>query len=72
MDNVEVLAEAGELIIRGRRPLPECCQQGELKIWEFPLGLFERRLQLPSEGELSVTERSIRDGLLIIELRRAS
>lgn len=70
-DQVEVRLEGRELVIAGERPLPRCCDDGELKIWEIPLGRFERRLRLvPSEQALSVGEISFRDGLLIIELRK--
>jgi HSP20 family molecular chaperone IbpA len=71
VDRVDVRLEGRELIIAGVRPLPNCCDDGELKIWEIPLGRFERRLRLvPSEQTLSVGEISFRDGLLIIELRK--
>jgi len=71
VDRVEVRLEGSELIIAGVRPLPDCCHDGELKIWEIPLGRFERRLRLvPGEQALSVGDTSLRDGLLIIELRK--
>ena len=71
VDQVTVRLEGRELVIAGERPLPNCCAEGELKIWEIPLGRFERRLRLaPSEQALSVGEISFRDGLLIIELRK--
>jgi len=70
-DRVEVRLEGRELVIVGERPLPRCCSEGELKIWEIPLGRFERRLRLVgSEKPLSVGEISLKDGLLIIELRK--
>ncbi len=70
-ERVDVRLEGRELIIAGVRPLPDCCSDGELKVWEIPLGRFERRLRLvPSEQALSVGEISFRDGLLIIELRK--
>src|ERR1051325_10672753 len=70
-ERVDVRLDGRELIIAGVRPLPNCCAEGELKIWEIPLGRFERRLRLvPSEQALSVGEISFRDGLLIIELRK--
>jgi HSP20 family molecular chaperone IbpA len=71
VDRVDVRLEGRDLIIAGVRPLPNCCDDGELKIWEIPLGRFERRLRLvPSEQALSLGETSFRDGLLIIELRK--
>jgi HSP20 family molecular chaperone IbpA len=60
-------------VIAGERPLPKCCNDGELKIWEIPLGRFERRLRLlGGEKPLSVGEISFRDGLLIIEIGKHS
>jgi hypothetical protein len=44
-----------------------------LKIWEIPLGRFERRLTVIEERDaLSLGEVSLQDGLLIIELRKFS
>ena len=71
-DRVKVCLEGCELVIAGERPLPKCCD-GELKIWEIPLGRFERRLRLvPGESPPTVTKISLQDGLLIIELRKDS
>ena len=72
-DLVSVRLEGSELVIAGERPLPRCCNDGELKIWEIPLGRFERRLKLVGgEKPLSVGEISLQNGLLIIELRKHS
>ena len=72
-DRMEVRLEGRELIIAGVRPLPQCCEDGELKIWEIPLGRFERRVSLVGgEKTLSVGKTSLQDGLLIIELRKRS
>ena len=70
-DRMNVRLEGCELVISGERPLPKCCNDGELKLWEMPLGRFERRLTL-IEGRkpLSLGEVSLQDGLLIIELRK--
>jgi HSP20 family molecular chaperone IbpA len=69
---MNVRLEGRELLIAGERPLPKCCNDGELKIWEIPLGRFERRLTLIDGREaLSLGEVSLHDGLLIIELRKA-
>jgi HSP20 family protein len=70
---VDVRLEGRDLVIAGERPLPRCCADGELKIWEISLGRFERRLRLVGgEKPLSVGEISLQDGLLIIELRKHS
>ncbi|HYY25781.1 MAG TPA: Hsp20/alpha crystallin family protein [Candidatus Udaeobacter sp.] len=71
VDRVNVRLEGRELIISGDRPLPECCKDGELKIWEIPLGRFERRLTLiEGRNPLSLGKISLQDGLLSIELRK--
>jgi HSP20 family molecular chaperone IbpA len=72
-ERMEVRLDGRELVITGSRPLPKCCEDGELKIWEMPLGRFERRLGLVSgDRPVSVGEVSLHDGLLIIELRKTS
>jgi HSP20 family molecular chaperone IbpA len=72
-DRMEVRLEGRELVITGNRPLPKCCDDGELKIWEIPLGRFERRLRVAGgEMHISVGKTSLHDGLLIIELRKQS
>ena len=72
-DRVDVRIEGCELVISGERPLPKCCEDGELKIWEIPLGHFERRLKLVGgEKPLSVGKTLLQEGLLIIELRKQS
>ena len=73
VDRMNVRLEGRELLITGERPLPKCCNDGELKIWEIPLGRFERRLTLiEGRDSLSLREVSLQDGLLIIELRKVS
>src|ERR1700745_3669368 len=70
-DHVNVNIDGHELIISGRRPLPDCCQDGELKIWEIPLGRFERRLTLVERRKpLTLGKVTLQNGLLIIELRK--
>jgi HSP20 family protein len=73
VDRMNVRLEGRELLIAGERPLPKCCNDGELKIWEIPLGRFERRLTLIEGSDaLSLGNVSLQDGLLIIELRKVS
>ena len=72
-ERVDVRLDGCELVISGECPLPACCNDGELKIWEIPLGRFERRLRLVrDESPLSLGEISVQNGLLIIELRKHS
>ena len=73
VDRVDVRLEGRDLVIVGERPLPKCCYDGELKLWEIPLGRFERRVTLVGgENPLSLGKTSFQDGLLIIELRKNS
>ena len=70
-NRMDVRLDAGELVISGNRPLPGCCEDGELKIWELPLGRFERRLKVVGgERTVSVGKTTLHEGLLIIELRK--
>jgi HSP20 family molecular chaperone IbpA len=68
-DRVKVLVHDNHLTISGERPLPACCTEGELKIWEIPLGRFERQLG-PFGYSLVVEQILLEDGLLIVELRK--
>ena len=71
VDRVDVRLEGRDLVITGERPLPKCCHDGELKLWEIPLGRFERRVTLVGgEHLLLLGNISFQDGLLIIELRK--
>jgi HSP20 family molecular chaperone IbpA len=73
LDRIEVRIEGSDLVISGDRPLPGCCSEGQLKLWEIPLGRFERRLQLVGVENLKLPAQiSCADGLLIIELRKQS
>jgi HSP20 family molecular chaperone IbpA len=71
-EHVDVRLEGRELIISGERAVPPCCRDGDLKIWEIPLGRFERRF-MAGEGALhpSVKEVKLENGLLLIELRKS-
>jgi HSP20 family protein len=73
VERVDVRLEGGDLVIAGERPLPKCCHDGELKLWEISLGRFERRITLVGgEHPLSLKNISFQDGLVIIELRKNS
>jgi HSP20 family protein len=72
-DQVQVRIDGNELVITGHRPLPKCCTDGDLKIWEIPLGHFERRLRvIAGETPLFLGEITLNEGLLIIQLRKQS
>ena len=68
-DRVKVVFHDNQLTISGERPLPACCTEGELKVWEIPLGRFERRLG-PFVAELELDKVSLADGLLVVDLRK--
>ena len=73
VDRVDVRLDGRDLVIAGERPLPKCCYDGELKLWEIPLGRFERRVTLVGgNNPLLLGNISFQDGLLIIELRKNS
>ncbi|MBI2089991.1 MAG: Hsp20/alpha crystallin family protein [Deltaproteobacteria bacterium] len=69
-ERMEARLESGELVITGEGSLPSCCREGELKIWEIPMGRFERRVRLPAVQSPSIETVRFQDGLLIIELRK--
>jgi HSP20 family molecular chaperone IbpA len=70
-NQVSIWFEGNDLIIAGTRPLPTCCSEGELKIWEIPLGRFERRLRLAPGVKFTIGETRIADGLLIAQLKKS-
>src|SRR5574341_740357 len=60
---IDIRLEGNELIIAGTRRLPTCCNEGELKIWEIPVGRFERRVSLIPGIQLTIAETRFEDGL---------
>lgn len=70
-NRIDIRLAGDELIVAGTRPLPTCCTEGEFKIWEIPLGRFERRLRLIPGIRFTIAETRFEDGLLITELRKS-
>jgi HSP20 family molecular chaperone IbpA len=70
-NQIDIRVEGDELIIAGTRPLPVCCTEGELTIWEIPLGRFERRLSLIAGVRFTIAETRFKNGLLITQLRKS-
>ena len=70
-NQIDIRLEGNELTITGTRRLPTGCTDGELKIWEIPLGRFERRLRLLPGIQFTIAETRFEDGLLITELRKS-
>jgi HSP20 family molecular chaperone IbpA len=70
-ERIQVRLQDNYLSVSGERPVPACCAEGELKVWEIPLGRFERHIGPFSSGvSLSVEKTSLQDGLLVIQLRK--
>lgn len=69
-NRLEVHLVGDELVIAGMRPLPTCCSEGKLTIWEIPPGRFERRLSLTSGARFTISETHFENGLLITQLKK--
>ena len=62
-------AEGGELVVRAERSLPFAASPRTVRRLEIPYGYFERRIRLP-EARLETGTREVRDGCLILRLRK--
>jgi HSP20 family molecular chaperone IbpA len=69
-NRIEVTTEPGELVVRAERTLPFASSPHGLRRLEIPYGYFERRIPLP-EARLEAATREVRDGCLILRLRKA-
>src|SRR5574337_1602583 len=67
---VEVSVEAGNLVLRGERPLPPMCRQAQIRQLEIPYGRFERRMPLPA-GRFEVLGKNLSNGCFVLNLRRS-
>jgi HSP20 family molecular chaperone IbpA len=68
-EQLEVLVEAGVLIVSGVRPLPGAAKGARIHRLEIPYGRFERRIELPP-GRFDVVQRDLIDGCLTLGLRK--
>jgi len=68
-DRVEVIYEAGALVVRAERPLPFSGACSAVRQLEIPYGYFERRIPL-AQMHLESGTRELRDGCLIVRLRK--
>lgn len=68
--DIQVEVQDGELVLRGKRALPQSPADGELYLLEIPCGRFERRLRLPRREPLTLGEVRLTQGLLSVELRK--
>jgi HSP20 family protein len=68
-ERVEVDCQGEILLVAARRALPSACERAEVRRLEIPQGRFQRRVQLPS-GRYELTARELKDGLLVVRLRK--
>lgn len=69
-NRIEVAAEPGELVVRAERTLPFASAPRGLRRLEIPYGYFERRIPM-ADVRLETATREVRDGCLILRLRKA-
>jgi HSP20 family protein len=70
-DGAQAVIEDGELVIAGKRSLPDQLRTAVIHRLELPQGQFYRRLPLPP-GRYSGVKRSNVAGCLLITLQKAS
>ena len=68
-ERVQVVHEAGTLVVRGTRPLPFEGARLRLRQLEIPYGAFERRVALPP-GNFEVGRPELSLGCLVLRLRK--
>jgi HSP20 family molecular chaperone IbpA len=66
---VEVSVEAGVLVLRGERGLPQIPGPAVIRRMELPHGRFARRIRL-TPGRYEFAQRQLVDGLLRLVLRK--
>lgn len=64
-DEVEVVVEAGAVLVRGKRSLPPVLQRAAIHRLEIPYGRFERRVLLPP-GNFSLRGQCFEGGCLVL------
>jgi len=69
-DRIEVTYEPGVLVVRAERPLPLSGAGRSVRQLEIPYGYFERRIPL-ADVDLAAGMRELRDGCLMLRLRKA-
>jgi HSP20 family protein len=69
-EKLEVLIDGGILVVTGERALPPECRRAAVQRLEIPHGRFERQIELPA-GRFEIGIRDLRDGCLVLNLRKA-
>ena len=67
---VDVLTDAGTLIVRANCDVPFPRRERVIHRLEIPYGYFERRIQLP-RGTFELARRDVKNGCLTLVLRKA-
>jgi HSP20 family molecular chaperone IbpA len=68
-ERLEVVVDSGTLMVTAERPMPGRAHAGVIRRLEIPYGHFERRVDLPP-GRFEVGRRELKDGCLVLGLRR--
>ena len=68
-DRVEVLFDAGTVIVAGERRLPAGSSGADIHRLEIPHGRFERRIRLPTD-HLEVGRHDLSNGCLVLILHK--
>lgn len=68
-DALEVSVQAGVLVVRGERGLPDIPGPAVIRRMELPHGRFERRIRL-APGRYEFAKRQLVDGCLQLVLRK--
>jgi HSP20 family molecular chaperone IbpA len=67
-EDMQVTSDGKGLHVVGMRPL-NAARGDVIHRLEIPYGRFERRIELPA-GRYELTQRTLRDGCLVVSLRR--
>lgn len=68
-EQFDVRVDGSTVIVRGRRARPAICKRALIHRLEIPYGRLERRIELPP-CRLRLTERSLKDGCLILVFQK--
>lgn len=68
-DRLQVLREAGTIVVRGVRPLPLVGSGHRVRRLEIPYGAFERRIPLPP-GRVEVGAPELAQGCLTLRISK--
>jgi HSP20 family protein len=68
-DSVQVMVNAGVLIVSGERPMPSAVRNARIHRLEIPHGHFQRRIELPP-ARLGLSEHHLANGCLTLRLHK--